>query len=176
MRIIGGKLKGRKFYPPKKLPVRPTTDIAKEALFNILDNDYELSSVRVLDLFSGTGNISLEFLSRGAFEVIGVDKNFGCVSYQKSLKSDLNLENFFPYKNTALKGITKVKGKFDIIFADPPYAMDDIPGFVQAVLCADLLSEGGVFILEHGREVDESSIGCEETRKYGRVCFSFFRN
>ena len=176
MRIISGRFKGRRIQAPKNLPVRPTTDNAKEALFNILENEFEFAELRVLDLFSGTGNISMEFLSRGALEVISVDQNFGCVKFQKQLQRDFELQNYSIYKNNAFQAIEKVKGKFDIIFADPPYAMKSIPDFVQKVLSLDLLKENAVFILEHGKEVDTSDFPVSETRNYGRVIFSFFRN
>jgi 16S rRNA (guanine(966)-N(2))-methyltransferase RsmD len=176
MRIISGSLKGRRIQAPKNLPVRPTTDNAKEALFNILENEYDFQELRVLDLFSGIGSISLEFLSRGVKEVISVDQNYGCVRFQKQLQGEFELENYKVFKNKAEKAIEKVEGKFDLIFADPPYAMKGIPELAKKILSLDLLTDGGVFILEHGKEVETENLPVTETRKYGRVIFSFFRN
>jgi 16S rRNA (guanine966-N2)-methyltransferase len=175
MRIISGSLKGRKIMAPGNLPVRPTTDVSKEALFNILDNTYELEGLRVLDVFSGTGNISLEFISRGVVEVISIDANYNCISFQKKIIKELNVTNLHSYKIDAFKGIEKVKGTFDIIFADPPYDFPKTNLLPDFILSKNLLNENGVLIIEHGRDTIFNTIKPIETRSYGKVNFSFFK-
>ena len=120
MRIISGKHKGIRLWAPKKLPVRPTTDNAKEALFNILNNKYFIDEITVLDLFSGTGNISFEFASRGCTKITAVDGHHGCVNYIKKITNDLEF-NIRALKSDVYQFLGKYKGQSDIIFADPPY-------------------------------------------------------
>lgn len=175
MRIISGKLKGRKIMAPGNLPVRPTTDISKEALFNILENTFELEDSRVMDVFSGTGNISLEFISRGASEVISIDANYNCISFQKKTIKELNLTNLHPFKIDAFKGIEKAKGTFDIIFADPPYDFPKTNLLPEFILSKNLLNENGILIIEHGRDTIFTTLKPFETRNYGKVNFSFFK-
>ena len=123
MRIISGSHKGKKLFAPKKLPVRPTTDRSKEALFNILQHQYDWSSIRVLDLFAGTGNISYEFASRGVNEIFSVDKNSLCIKFiqQTAEKLDLRIKTI---QIDALDYLSSISMNFDIIFADPPYKID----------------------------------------------------
>src|SRR5690625_1984773 len=120
MRIISGKHKGRRFSPPKKLPVRPTTDIAKEGLFNILWNRYDFTQLKVLDLFSGTGNISFEFASRGSSDITAVDQHYGCLKFIKRTAESLG-ENIRPLKNDVFRFLQHSPQSYDLIFADPPY-------------------------------------------------------
>ena len=124
MRIISGTYKGRRLTAPKKLPVRPTTDMAKEALFNILNNRYYFNSIKVIDLFSGTGNISFEFASRGTENITSLDAHFGCVKYINSVAKDFDF-NITTLKSDVFKFLEKTPLKADVIFADPPYGMDD---------------------------------------------------
>ena len=177
MRIIGGKLKGIRFYPPKNLPVRPTTDLAKEALFNILQNLYDLDTLQILDLFSGTGNISLEFASRGADNIISVDKNFGCYNYLKQIALDQNLNQIKAIKADVFKFLNQETNQYDLIFADPPYDLSRIPEIPHLVFERKLLAENGMLIVEHQSMQDLSQHpNFKENRKYGYASFSFFEN
>lgn len=175
MRIISGKFKGRRFMPPKGLPVRPTTDQAKESLFNIMNNSFYFEGLDVLDLFSGTGSMSYEFLSREVGSVISVDGNFKCISYQKQQKEVLKSDNFFPYKNDVFKALTKLDKQFDIIFADPPYDLSNIPDIPKLVFEKDLLKEDGWLIVEHSKDTTFDHPRFVEHRSYGSVNFSIFK-
>ncbi|HEY1024917.1 MAG TPA: RsmD family RNA methyltransferase [Sphingobacteriaceae bacterium] len=177
MRIIGGKLRGLLIHPPANLPVRPTTDLAKEALFNILNNRYAFEGLRVLDLFSGTGNMSLEFGSRGAAEVIAVDKHFGCFNFLKQTAVKHDLKNIRANKADVFKFLELETEPFDIIFADPPYDLPTIPRIPEIVFNRNLLTTGGLLIVEHPtmKKLD-SHPNFAEQRKYGSSSFSFFEN
>ena len=176
MRIISGTHKGRRITAPSKLPVRPTTDVAKEALFNILNNHYQISSVSVLDLFSGTGNISYEFAARGAENITAVDANFDCIKFIKKTATELD----FPIKtikSDVFKYLAKAPVKADIIFADPPYDLEkaDFAKIAELVFEKDLLNQEGQLILEHSKYTDLSDLeNFRESRKYGSSVFSFF--
>lgn len=177
MRIIGGVLKGLRFNPPANLPVRPTTDLAKESLFNILNNRIDFEGIKVLDLFSGTGNISMEFASRGAAEVISVDKNTGCINYLKDLSKQHKLETIAPFRADALKFLKEESEQFDLIFADPPYDLPQIPLIADLVFERNLLVSDGVLIIEHpSNKRLNNHPNFVEQRKYGNSSFSFFEN
>ena len=120
MRIISGEFKGRRITAPKKLPVRPTTDMAKEALFNILNNQFYFDEISVLDLFAGTGNISYEFASRGTLQILAVDENYGCIKFINETAKDFEMP-ISTIKSDVFKFLEKFEPKTDIIFADPPY-------------------------------------------------------
>lgn len=176
MRIIGGTHSGISLHAPKNLPVRPTTDRAKESLFNILENNFDIESLTVLDIFSGTGNIAYEFCSRGAVSIDAVDVNDKCILFIKETKQKLKLNNLNPIRKDAfayLKGCTK---KYDVIFADAPYAnkqIIEIPGIVND---KNLLNENGWLIIEHESNLDLSSEkGYFDKRIYGQSAFSFFK-
>ncbi|WP_276363400.1 RsmD family RNA methyltransferase [Daejeonella sp. H1SJ63] len=175
MRIIGGRLKGLRLNPPAKLPVRPTTDLAKEALFNILYNQFDFESIRVLDLFSGTGNISLEFASRGVNEICSVDRDFGCTHYLKSLVKQYDLSAIKVIKSDVFKFLEMEIDKYDLIFADPPYDMPQINQIASKVIDRNLLSPGGYLIIEHPsmKKLDNHPLFIEQ-RKYGSSSFSFY--
>lgn len=175
MRIIGGKLKGLRINPPANLPVRPTTDLAKEALFNILYNQFDFEEIRVLDLFSGTGNISLEFASRGVPEVVSVDRDFGCFNYLKKTSKELKLESIKAYKADVFKFLELETEPFDLIFADPPYDLTRIPEIAKLVFERALVKEGGYLIIEHPsmKKLDNHP-NFKEQRLYGSSSFSFF--
>jgi len=176
MRIIGGIHKGRSIVPPKGLPVRPTTDFAKEALFNIITNQLNFDEIKVLDLFSGTGHISLEFASRGAKQITAVDQNFKCVGFLKSMSSTLNLD-INTVKQDVFDFLKSNRQTFDIIFADPPYDLTEIPNIHQLIFHHQLLNPKGMLIIEHGGKTRlDSLLYFEKTRKYGNVNFSFFKN
>lgn len=178
MRIISGKHKGKRLTAPKKLPVRPTTDMAKEALFNILENHYSFSEISVFDLFSGTGNIAYEFISRGAQQVTVVDANFHCIRFiSKTLKEWE--ENSDIVKSDVFKFLGKTQKTADIIFADPPYDLpiSDFEKIINMVFEKNLLNADGILILEHSAKTTFSNLfGFMEKRKYGNSTFSFFKN
>ena len=175
MRIISGTHKGRIIHPPKNLPVRPTTDFAKESLFNILNNKVNYESLEVLDLFCGTGNISFEFLSRGCKNITSVDMNYNCISFVKKTAVEFGMNNLKTGKSDVFTFLKNCKHRFDIIFADPPYELaklEDIPGIIFE---KDLLQKEGILIIEHGKDTDFSKHPFfKERRIYGNVNFSFF--
>lgn len=176
MRIIGGQLKGLRLNPPAKLPVRPTTDVAKEALFNILFNQFNFQNSKVLDLFSGTGNISLEFASRGTPYVIAVDRDFGCYHYLKTLVKQLNLTAIKPLKAEVFKFLESETDTYDLIFADPPYDLPQINLIASKIFENKLLKPGGYLIIEHPsmKKLDNHPNFVDQ-RKYGSSSFSFFQ-
>lgn len=176
MRIVSGIHKGRKLNPPKNLPVRPTTDFAKEALFNILNNQYHFKGLTVIDLFTGTGNISFEFASRGAATIIAVDAHANCLRYIEKVKSELDLP-ISAVKSDVFKYLSSASERADIIFADPPYNFeaDALQDLVNIVFSRNLIKEEGVLIIEHSKKTDLSPVsGFKDVRKYGNSVFSFF--
>lgn len=176
MRIISGKYKGKRLIAPKKLPVRPTADMQKEALFNILNNYYRFEELSVLDLFSGTGNIAYEFASRGSNKITAVDSHSGCIKYISQTSKDLDF-SIDCFKSDVFKYLNRTGEKFTIIFADPPYSMPiiDFEKLPQLVFERDLLEENGILIIEHASQTDLSHItNFKEQRKYGSSVFSFF--
>ena len=176
MRIISGKNKGRKIVAPKNLPVRPTTDFAKEALFNILTNQFDLTAFDLLDLFAGTGNISYEFVSRNTKTVVAVDSDMACTNFIRQTSAKLNYTNLLVIRSDYKNFIRQTKQNWDIIFADPPYEMNDVNNLPLLINENNLLKPGGVFILEHKKNYDFSDYkGFQEQRVYGNVNFSFFR-
>ncbi|WP_034925656.1 RsmD family RNA methyltransferase [Gillisia sp. CAL575] len=177
MRIISGQHKGRRITAPKKLPVRPTTDMAKEGLFNILNNSFHFNKLNVLELFSGSGNVSYEFASRGAVSITSVDENMDCVKFIKKTSLELEMD-ITPIKSDVFKYLERAPIKADIIFADPPYDFDDsqFKKIVDLVFEKELLNESGVLIIEHSKHtkmdvVDYFDVG----RRYGNSVFSFFK-
>jgi 16S rRNA (guanine966-N2)-methyltransferase len=177
MRIIGGTLKGLRLNPPKNLPVRPTTDLAKEALFNILQNQIEFDNITVLDLFCGTGNISYEFASRGAKQVVSVDRSIHCINYVKDAARQHGLTQVKTFKADIFKYLQLETERYDLIFADPPYDMNQIPEIPKIIFEKKLLSADGLLIVEHQSMQNLSNHPCfVEQRKYGHSSFSFFKN
>ena len=176
MRIISGKLKGRRLRAPKNLPVRPTTDMAKEALFNIINNSYYFDSITVIDLFSGTGNISYEFASRGTQNIYAIDANYNCIKYISTTAKELDLE-INTFKSDVYKFIDKTSLQADIIFADPPYDFEvkKFLEIVDTVFTKNLLKEEGVLIIEHSKQTDLSTHEKHSyDKRYGGNVFSFF--
>ncbi|RLD62166.1 MAG: 16S rRNA (guanine(966)-N(2))-methyltransferase RsmD [Bacteroidetes bacterium] len=177
MRIISGKNKGRKIVAPANLPVRPTTDMAKESLFNILNNLIDFEGLDVLDLFAGTGNISYEFASRGCNSITSVDSNNNCARFINETAEKLDFKNLKVIRSDAKMFLNNAYGKWDVIFADPPYDMQDT-GFIPTITNnRKLLNPNGLLIIEHNEAKDFSKhSGFFDHRKYGKVNFSFFQD
>ena len=176
MRIISGSLKGRKIFAPKNLPVRPTTDRSKEALFNILQNQYDWKEIKVIDLFAGTGNISYEFASRGTETIYAIDGSFDCIKFINKTSKELEAE-IITYKTDVYKFLEKTPLKTDIIFADPPYDFEESKflKIVDLVFDNKLLLEDGVLIIEHAKYTDLSEHEkFSYDKRYGGNVFSFF--
>lgn len=175
MRIISGKNKGRKIIAPVQLPVRPTTDMAKESLFNIIRNYIDIEEATVLDLFAGTGNISYEFASRGCPSLVSVDKNFKCTSFIKQTAEKLNFTTLQVIQSDFKLFLGRTKQTWDLIFADPPYDMENTVELPDLIFNNNLLNTNGWLIIEHDKKHDFSShFAFHEQRSYGRVNFSFF--
>jgi len=176
MRIISGKHKSKRIQAPKNLPVRPTTDMAKEALFNILNNLYYFNEVAVLDLFSGSGNISYEFTSRGTEQITAVDAHYECIKFINKTSSELD-SNINAVKSDVFKYLEKTNAKFDVIFADPPYEFEIqlFENIVDLIFENEILSDGGILVIEHSKQTDLSNHKhFSYSKKYGGNMFSFF--
>ncbi|OUS00014.1 16S rRNA (guanine(966)-N(2))-methyltransferase RsmD [Flavobacteriales bacterium 33_180_T64] len=177
MRIISGQYKGRRITAPKKLPIRPTTDMAKESLFNILNNQYYFHEISVLDLFSGSGNISYEFASRGTEQITAVDANYGCIKFINETAESFEM-NISTIKSDVFKFLEKTQQKHTIIFADPPYdfSTEDFAKIPQLVFQNDLLDDDGLLVVEHSKHTDLSAIkNYSHSKSYGGNMFSFFQ-
>jgi 16S rRNA (guanine966-N2)-methyltransferase len=176
MRIISGSHKGRVLRPPQGLPVRPTTDLAKESLFNILNNHLDFEGLKVLDLFAGTGNISLEFASRGAALVLSVEQNGRCIDYISRTATELGFRTLSAVRTDVFSFLARSAGKYDVIFADPPYDMPDRTKVAELVAAGNWLAPGGWLIVEHDKYISFSGMpDFYDERRYGKVHFSFFR-
>ncbi len=175
MRIIGGKYKGRRVEPPAGFKARPTTDFAREGLFNILANKFDFEDIRVLDLFAGTGAISFEFSSRGAKEIHLVEKDSRHVNGIRKMIKDVGFENIKPIHIDVAAYLKACNVMYDLVFADPPYDLKWFAEVPSMVLSSGILKQGGLFVLEHSKNMDFSDIDCFlERRNYGGVNFSFF--
>lgn len=176
MRIISGTHKGRPIVAPANLPVRPTTDLAKESLFNILNNSFDFEDLEVLDLFSGTGSISFEFASRGAKRIVVVDNNYRCVEFIRKAAQGFGFNNVITVQRANVFSFLKYpQAPFDLIFADPPYEMEDIQSIPELIFKQKLVKPGGWFVLEHSRDHDfEGTPNFLQHRKYGKVNFTIF--
>lgn len=176
MRIIAGKNKSKRIFAPKNLPVRPTTDMAKEALFNILNNRYYFDQISVLDLFAGIGSISFEFASRGTEQIISVDKNSGCIHFLNKIIDELKFK-IQTVKDDVYRYLNNSNQNFDVIFADPPYNFSDdqFEKIANLVFEHHLLGENGLLIVEHSNQTDLSNHPhFSFSKKYGGNMFSFF--
>ena len=177
MRIISGDLKNRR-VDFKQINIRPTTDFAKESLFNILHNYYELEDLIVLDLFAGSGNISYEFASRRVKEVTSVDNNAKCINFIKSTQHRLVIKNLIPILANVTSYLNRQDNKYDVIFADPPYSYpkDNYNKLVKRIFKNNILLENGMLILEHSKFVNfEEHEYFYMNKKYGNVQFTFFK-
>lgn len=175
MRIIAGELRGRRLHPPTNLPVRPTTDLARESLFNILRNKVDFEEISVLDLFTGTGSISFEFISRGVKQAMSVDADQRCIDFIKQAAKEFEIDNLFAMRSDAFIFLGRSQMSFDLVFADPPYDLrqfDIIPDLVLK----SFVKPGGLFVLEHAKEhsFKEHPLFVEQ-RNYGKVNFTFFK-
>jgi 16S rRNA (guanine966-N2)-methyltransferase len=177
MRIIGGKWGGRKIQPPTKMPyTRPTTDIAKEGLFNILQNQVDFEGLKTLDLFGGTGAITYELQSRGATESTVVEKDAQMYRFIADNLKKLGAENVHMYRLDVFKYLETCKEQFDFIFAGPPYALTTIDELPKMVVGKNLIAPDGIFVLEHTpRNNYENYPGFVKQRNYGTTVFSFFQ-
>lgn len=178
MRIISGVYKSRKIAAPKNLPVRPTTDMAKEGLFNILNNHFYFDAISVLDLFAGTGNISYEFASRGTKDIIAVDQDFGCIKFINQTSENFKMP-IKTVKSDVFKFLEKASLKFNVIFADPPYAftLEQFSKIPELVFQNNLLETDGLFVVEHSKETNLSQLEhFSYSKSYGGNMFSFFEH
>ncbi len=175
MRIIGGRFKGKTILPPAGYKARPTTDFAKEGLFNILNNEYEFEGLKVLDLFGGTGAVSYEFASRGAEQVYCIEMLPLHANFIKSQAAVFGMKNLNVVRHNVFDFLDICKLKFDLIFADPPYAIEGLAEIPDKVFAKDILHKGAYFILEHPGDYSfaEHPYFVKE-KKYGNVHFSFF--
>ena len=176
MRVITGKYKGKHFEVPRSFKARPTTDFAKENLFNVLRAYLDFEETRALDLFAGTGSITLELLSRGCREVMSVERDRQHYAFIQSMLHHLDDPAATAICGDALRFVSKGFKEFDFVFADPPYALRELPELPERVMNSKLLAPGGLFVLEHGKNNDFTDHPCFlEHRAYGSVNFSFFR-
>jgi 16S rRNA (guanine(966)-N(2))-methyltransferase RsmD len=176
MRIISGKYKSRRFAIPGNFNARPTTDFAKENIFNVIGNLIDLEDASALDLFAGTGSIGFELLSRGCRGVVCVEKDTVHYAFIKKVSGELKTDQLSVVRTDAMKYIVSIKQTFDFIFADPPYALKDLPQIPELVLSRHLLNPNGIFVMEHPKEYDFSHLpGFLQRRVYGSVNFSIFK-
>ncbi len=175
MRIISGKYKGRIINPPHNLRARPTTDFAKENLFNVLENMVDIEECDVLDLFAGTGSVSYEFASRGAQSVTSVEINAVHYNFIRKTAAELGFAKLYPVKANVFLYLKSTPKQFDIIFSDAPYDLTGSEEVMSLIFSRGLLREGGVLVFEHSKGVDFSKHpNFNQLRSYGSVQFSIF--
>lgn len=175
MRIISGKFKGRRISAPNNITARPTTDFAKEGLFNLLNNRIDFEGIDVLDLFAGTGSISIEFISRECNNVISIEQNERHCAFIKKVCSELKISNLSLIKTDVFKFINSCHSQFDLIFADPPYELEKLSELPDLIFSKNLLKEDGLLVLEHSSKQNFSNHpNFSNHRNYGNVNFSFF--
>lgn len=176
MRIITGQYKGRHFDIPRTFKARPTTDFAKENIFNVLNGYIDFDGASALDLFAGTGSISLEMLSRGCRPVVSVEGDRDHAQFIAECMKKIGTADNVLVRGDVFRFVKKCHSQFDLIFADPPYALEQLPQIPQLVLDSGILSDGGIFVFEHGKHNDFSDHPrFVEHRSYGSVNFSLFR-
>lgn len=176
MRVISGIYKHRRWDVPRTFSARPTTDFAKESLFNILANRIDLEDATALDLFSGTGSISIELVSRGCSHVVSVEKDPAHHAFIRKVMETVRTDKCIPVKGDAFKYIAGCSTQFDFIFADPPYQLENIADIPDLIFEANLLAPDGIFVLEHGKANDFSAHPrFTDMKVYGSVHFSFFK-
>ncbi|HHU97766.1 MAG TPA: methyltransferase domain-containing protein [Petrimonas sp.] len=176
MRIISGKYRSRRIAVPASLKARPTTDFAKEGLFNVLNNIVDWEETSALDLFSGTGNIAFELISRGCPHVVSVEQNPTLFRFICMIQEKLEAKELFPIKADVFKYLKSARQRFDLVFADPPYDLKEASTIPGLVIEKKLVKEGGLFIMEHSKHLNFSLLPhFKEERKYGNVHFSIFQ-
>ncbi|GAB6977059.1 RsmD family RNA methyltransferase [Prevotella falsenii] len=176
MRIITGQFKGRRFDIPRTFKARPTTDFAKENIFNVLNGYIDFDGITALDLFAGTGSISLELISRGCKEVVSIEKDRDHAHFIVECMKKINVENNILIRGDVFRFLKSCRQKFGFIFADPPYALPELDTLPDLIFEYDLLTADGVFVFEHGKHNDFSAhTHFKEHRSYGSVNFSIFR-
>jgi len=172
---VGGSLKGRRFHPPRGLPVRPTTDFSKESIFNILNNRFDFESIRALDLFAGTGSISYELASRGCRNITAVESDRNCCRFIRKTLDELGIDVIEIEQEDVFSFLRNCSDRFDLIFADPPYTVENLDELITLIFDNKLLSQGGWFILEHEPKLSFENHPCfAQKRKYSSSVFSFF--
>lgn len=177
MRIISGKYKGRKIVPPMNITARPTTDFAKEGLFNLLANRVDFEQTNALDLFSGTGSISFELLSRDCKSVTAIEQNERHCAFIRKVCAELKADELLLIRADVFKFMERTHSRYDLIFADPPYQLPNLPNLPDLVFSHHLLADDGLFVLEHSaKHRFDTHPHFVEHRNYGNVNFSFFRN
>lgn len=175
IRIISGIYRGRRLRAPKNLPVRPTTDRAKEGLFNILRNRLIFEDISALDLFCGTGNLSFELASRGCEQIMAVDSNRNCIAFVEETAVKLQTSSIVSIRAEVMQFVNQSSQQFDLVLADPPYDYDQYEDLLSAILDGSLLVKDGICVLEHDSSLRfEASPGFTESRRYGNSSFSFF--
>ena len=177
MRIITGKYKGRHFDIPRTFKARPTTDFAKENIFNVMNGYVDFDGADALDLFAGTGSITLEMLSRGCREVVSVEADRDHAAFIRQCLKKIDADNNILIRGDVFRFMKTCRRQFDFVFADPPYALPELPTIPSLVFEYGLLKPGGVLVFEHGKHNDFSTLPhFVEHRAYGSVNFSIFRN
>lgn len=177
MRIISGQFKGRRFNPPANITARPTTDFAKESLFNLINNRIDIEGCTALDLFAGTGSISYELASRGALSVTSVEMSERHIAFIKKVTGELKMKSIRIVRQDVFRFLENTSYSYDLVFADPPYQMEGIETIPDKVLANNHLNKGGILIVEHGEKTSfEGHPNFTEHRHYGSVHFSFFEN
>lgn len=176
MRIVSGKFRGRRLTPPTNITARPTTDFAKESLFNVLGNYIDMEGATILDLFSGTGSISFECISRGCMHANSVEMSENHIAFIKKTAATLKIDNLRVFRSDVFRFLDVNNEMYDLIFADPPYQLPDIADIPDRIFAKKRLRDGGVFVLEHGKNNSfDTHPHFAEHRNYGNVHFSFFR-
>ena len=177
MRIVSGSHKGRKIKAPNNLPIRPTTDMSKESIFNILANLYEFNEISVIDLFSGSGNISYEFASRGTTNIVSIDNNINCIKFIKKTSKELDI-NISAIKSDVINFLKKTEKTSDIIFSDPPYSFNEtyLNTMIELIFSKNLINQDGILIIEHSKDISlELSKYFFKKKRYGSCYFTFLK-
>lgn len=176
MRIVGGEFSGRRFNPPSGIPARPTTDVAKEGLFNTLENMLDIEGIRTCDIFGGTGSISYELASRGAAELTLIERDAVSIAFIKKTAAELGIADKMQIiRGDVFKFMKSCREQYDFIFAGPPYALTNIDEIPVLIRQQNMLARGGIFVLEHTpRNNYENSPGFIRTKNYGTTVFTFF--
>ncbi|MFN8310282.1 MAG: RsmD family RNA methyltransferase [Chitinophagales bacterium] len=177
MRIVGGSMKARQFHPPQNIPTRPTTDMAKEGLFNVLNNSFNFDNIKVLDLFGGTGSISYEFASRGCTDITTVEIFPKCANFIKKTAADFGFDSIQVYQQDVFRFMEMTTAKYDLIFAGPPYPLPNLNTIPDVLFQHQLLDGDGWFVLEHNPDHNfEKHPKFYKSKNYGTTIFAIFRN